>query len=193
LAERLGSLVSQAIATRPERIRIRYAGEAFFQAQDASLFAWSSGGRSNYNALQVMLHHRATHGLTMDFNYTYSKSIDMTSDAERVSLFQGSFFGTGEVYNPFNPGQFRAVSDYDMTHQFNTNWVYELPWTQPLHWCELEQGGECGRRRLVLVGPGQVVERTAIQRAERLPIPDQLGAEWRGEPCWRKTSNWRIH
>ncbi len=100
---------------------------SFFQAQDASLFAWSSGGRSNYNALQVMLHHRATHGLTMDFNYTYSKSIDETSDAERVSLFQGSFFGTGEIYNPFNPGQFRAVSDYDMTHQFNTNWVYELP------------------------------------------------------------------
>jgi hypothetical protein len=104
-----------------------YGPFSFFQAQDASLFAWSSGGRSNYNALQVMLHHRATHGLTMDFNYTYSKSIDMTSDAERVSLFQGSFFGTGEVYNPFDPGEFRAVSDYDMTHQFNTNWVYELP------------------------------------------------------------------
>jgi hypothetical protein len=100
---------------------------SFYQAQDASLFAWSSGGRSNYNALQVMIHHRATHGLTMDFNYSFSKSIDMTSDAERVSLFQGSFFGTGEIYNPFNPGQFRAVSDYDMTHQFNMNWVYEMP------------------------------------------------------------------
>jgi Carboxypeptidase regulatory-like domain len=100
---------------------------SFYQAQDASLFAWTSGGRSNYNALQVMIHHRATHGLTMDFNYSFSKSIDETSDAERVSLFQGSFFGTGEIYNPFNPGQFRAVSDYDMTHQFNMNWVYELP------------------------------------------------------------------
>jgi hypothetical protein len=78
----------------------------------------------------------------MDFNYVYSKSIDMTSDAERVSLFQGSFYGTGEIYG-FNPGLFRAVSDYDMTHQFNMNWVYELPfghnhaiganWNRPLN------------------------------------------------------------
>src|SRR6266478_1045998 len=112
---------------RNSQVASGYGPFAFYQAQDASLFAWTSGGRSNYNALQVMLHHRATHGLTMDFNYSYSKSIDETSDAERVSLFQGSFFGTGEIYNPFNPGQFRAVSDYDMTHQFNTNWVYELP------------------------------------------------------------------
>jgi hypothetical protein len=115
---------------------------SFYQSQDASLYAWTSGGRSNYNALQVMLHHRQTHGLTMDFNYVYSKSIDMTSDAERVSLFQGSFYGTGEIYG-FNPGLFRAVSDYDMTHQFNMNWVYELPfghnhaiganWNRPLN------------------------------------------------------------
>jgi hypothetical protein len=107
---------------------------SFFQAQDASLFTWTSSGRSNYNALQVMLRHRATHGLTWDFNYTYSKSIDMTSDAERVSLFEGSFFGTGEIYNPFDPGLFRAVSDYDMTHQINTNWVYEMPFGRHQYW-----------------------------------------------------------
>jgi hypothetical protein len=58
---------------------------SFFQAQDASLFTWTSSGRSNYNALQVMLRRRATHNLTWDFNYTYSKSIDMTSDAECAS------------------------------------------------------------------------------------------------------------
>jgi hypothetical protein len=107
---------------------------SFFQAQDASLFTWTSSGRSNYNALQLMLRRRATHGLTWDFNYTYSKSIDMSSDAERVSLFEGSFFGTGEIYNPFSPGLFRAVSDYDMTHQINTNWVYELPFGRQQKW-----------------------------------------------------------
>ena len=107
---------------------------SFFQAQDASLYSWTSSGRSNYNALQLMLRHRATHGLTWDFNYTYSKSIDMGSDAERVSLFEGSFFGTGEIYNPFDPGLFRAVSDYDMTHQINTNWVYEVPFGRHQKW-----------------------------------------------------------
>jgi hypothetical protein len=108
--------------------------DSFFPAQDASLFTWTSSGRSNYNALQLMLRHRATHGLTWDFNYTYSKSIDMTSDAERVSLFEGSFFGTGEIYNPFDSRLFRAVSDYDMTHQINTNWVYELPFGRQKGW-----------------------------------------------------------
>ena len=81
-----------------------------------------------------MLRHRSQHGLTWDFNYTFSKSIDMTSDAERVSLFEGSFFGTGELYNPFNPGAFRAVSDYDMRHQINSNWVYELPFGREKKW-----------------------------------------------------------
>jgi len=70
--------------------------------------------------MQVMLRRkRATRGLTFDFNYTFSKSIDMGSAAERVSTFQGSFFGVTAIYNPFSPGLFRSVSDFDMTHQIN--------------------------------------------------------------------------
>jgi hypothetical protein len=100
--------------------------DAFFQSQFASLYAWSSIGRSNYNAGQFSLRHKVTHGLTWDFNYTYSKSIDTGSDAERVSLFEGFGFGS-QVINAFQPGQLRAVSDFDTTHQINTSWVYELP------------------------------------------------------------------
>lgn len=100
---------------------------AYYQSQWASLYAWTSGGRSNYNALQLMLRHRATHGLSWDFNYTYSKSIDLTSDAERVNLFEGYGFGGGQIINAFQPQQMRGVSDFDMTHQINSNWLYELP------------------------------------------------------------------
>lgn len=100
---------------------------AYYQSQWASLYAWTSGGRSNYNALQLMLRHNVTHGLSWDFNYTYSKSIDMTSDAERVNLFEGYGFGGGQIINAFEPGQMRGVSDFDMTHQINTSWLYELP------------------------------------------------------------------
>jgi len=98
----------------------------YFQSQFASLYAWSSIGRSNYNAGQFSLRHKATHGLSWDFNYTYSKSIDIGSNAERVSLFEGFGFGS-QIINAFQPGQLRAVSDYDTTHQINTNWVYEFP------------------------------------------------------------------
>ena len=120
---------------------------SFYQAQDASLSAWTSSGRSNYNALQIMLRKRSAKGLTFDFNYTFSKSIDMTSAAERVSTFEGSFFGVTQIYNPFNPGAFRAVSDYDMRHQINANWVYQLPLGRGQKW-----GSSWGRGMDALAG-----------------------------------------
>jgi hypothetical protein len=106
---------------------------SFYQSQFASLYAWSSMGRSNYNAGQFMIRHRMTHGLTWDFNYTYSKSIDEGSNAERISLPEG-FGYASQIINPFNPGQNRAVSDYDMTHQINSSWVYELPFGHGQKW-----------------------------------------------------------
>jgi hypothetical protein len=107
---------------------------SFYQSQYASLNGWTTSGRANYNAMQVMLRKRATQGLTFDFNYTFSKSIDMGSAAERVSTFQGSFFGVTALYNPFNPGLFRSVSDFDMTHQINANWIYDLPFGRKRRW-----------------------------------------------------------
>lgn len=97
----------------------------FFTPQYASLFAWRSMGTANYNAMQVTLKHRLTHGLQFDFNYTFSKSIDLSSDAERVGAFGG--IGGAQVINAWSPYQFRAVSDFDATHQFNANWVADLP------------------------------------------------------------------
>ena len=106
---------------------------SFFQSQFASLYAWRSVGRANYNAGQFSLHHRATHGLTWDFNYVYSKSIDLGSNAERINEFEGFGFGS-QVINAFEPGQNRSVSDFDLTHQINTNIVYELPFGRGKKW-----------------------------------------------------------
>jgi len=106
---------------------------SFFQSQFASLYAWRSTGRANYNAGQFSLHHRATHGLTMDFNYVYSKSIDLGSNAERINEFEGFGFGS-QIINAFEPGQNRAVSDFDTKHQVNMNLVYELPFGRGRKW-----------------------------------------------------------
>jgi hypothetical protein len=86
-----------------------------------------------------MLRHRATHGLTFDFNYTFSKSIDMGSNAERISLFQNYGYAS-QIINAFNPGQNRGVSDFDMTHQINANWVYELPFGRGQRWGSSSNG-----------------------------------------------------
>lgn len=96
----------------------------FFTPQYSALYAFRTAGTASYHALQVTLHHKMSHGVQFDFNYTYSKSIDLASDAERV----GTFGGTGAaIVNSWSPTQLRGVSDFDATHQFNANWIADLP------------------------------------------------------------------
>ena len=100
-------------------------------------FAWSSLGTSSYNAGQLMLRHPMSHGLQVDFSYTYSKSIDLGSDAERTNsqgttstttpVGQGVSTVLSYIANPWNPGLNRAPSDFDLRHVITADWVYELP------------------------------------------------------------------
>jgi len=100
-------------------------GYDYYSPQYSSLFAWRSNGNSAYNAGQFSLR-RHVGGVAFDLNYTYSKSIDQGSNAERINEFEG--FGLGsQIINSWFPGQNRAVSDFDATHQINANWMYELP------------------------------------------------------------------
>jgi len=99
----------------------------YYNDQFSSLYAWRSIGNSNYNALQLTIRHPVGAGLQFDFNYTYSKSIDIGSNAERINEFEGGGFAS-QIINAWEPNQLRAVSDFDMTHQINSNWVYELPY-----------------------------------------------------------------
>jgi Carboxypeptidase regulatory-like domain len=101
-----------------------FGRNAFFNSQFHSLYAWRSNGNANYHAMQVNLRKRMTHGVQFDFNYTYSKSIDISSDAERIDAYSGL---GGQIINSWSPNQLRAVSDYDTTHQLNANWIAELP------------------------------------------------------------------
>jgi hypothetical protein len=97
---------------------------SFYNPQYATLYMWRSMGNSNYNAMQVNLKKKIAHGVQFDFSYTFSKSIDLSSDAERV----GTIGGTGaQIQNAWSPYQFRAVSDFDATHQVTANWIADLP------------------------------------------------------------------
>jgi hypothetical protein len=96
----------------------------YYNPQYASLYMFKSMGTSNYNALQVTLDHKMSHGLQFTLNYTFSKSIDLSSDATRVGTIGGN---SSQIQNAWSPYQFRGVSDFDATHQINANWIYELP------------------------------------------------------------------
>ncbi len=103
----------------------------FLNNQAFSTYGWSSMGNSSYHALQLNLRKQVSHGFQFDFNYTWSKSIDITSAASRVGFAVAGYQNIGLVgtrlANAFSPNLARAVSDFDTTHQFNMNWIAELP------------------------------------------------------------------
>ncbi|MGB2669034.1 MAG: TonB-dependent receptor [Candidatus Acidiferrum sp.] len=105
-----------------------YTGpNVFYSPQYSSLYALRTTTNANYNALEVTLQHKMVHGVQFDFNYTYGKSIDIASDAERVGPWGGL---GGAVINSWDPSAGRAASDFDLRHQFNTNFIWEMPFGQ---------------------------------------------------------------
>ena len=119
----------------------------FWPRQYASMFAWSSIGSSNYNAVQFKLLRKASHGVQTELSYTFSKSLDMGSDAERTmfSSSTGTSAGSsfGAILNAWKPRLNYAVSDFDVRHLITGDWVAELP---------------VGRGRALFGGAGRVLD-----------------------------------
>jgi hypothetical protein len=95
---------------------------SYYNGQYSSLWDWRSIGHSNYNGLQVGLHKDMSHGVLFGFNYTYSKSLDIASEAER-----GIHYLTDSIMNSWDPNQMYAPSDFDLRHQINGYWIAQLP------------------------------------------------------------------
>ncbi len=100
---------------------------SYYAPQFSSLYAWRSMANANYNAMQVTLRHGMMHGFQFDLNYTFSKSIDLASDAERIGPASSTSSLNNIIINAWSPNQERGVSSYDVPHQFNANWLVELP------------------------------------------------------------------
>jgi hypothetical protein len=81
-----------------------------------------SGANSNYHSLQAQAIRRFAKGLTFSAAYTWSKSIDNSSDALGVLLDEGAV-----AQNPFNNRDNRAPSAFDVPQRFVLSHVYELP------------------------------------------------------------------
>jgi hypothetical protein len=104
-----------------------------YHDQFSSLFAWRNIGTSDYNALQVTYNARWGANLQGQFNYTFSKSFDEASAAERIGPYEGTggtgndVNGGGIVINSWDPLALRGLSDFNAFHQINANLVYLLP------------------------------------------------------------------
>jgi len=75
-------------------------------------------------------------GLQFDLNYVYSKSIDASSNAERVNGFEaaGGVAYNNQAINAWAPDLWRAVSDFDTTHQINFNAIWDVPYGKGRRW-----------------------------------------------------------
>jgi len=111
----------------------KFGPYAFYHDQFSSLTAWRNIGTSDYHALQVTYNVRWGANLQGQFNYTFSKSLDEASAAERVGPWEGTggtgndLNGGGIVINSWDPLSLRGLSDFNAFHQFNANLVYQLP------------------------------------------------------------------
>jgi len=99
----------------------------WFDQQYSSLFAWRSQGWSHYHSLQVTLKKQMSQGIQFNLNYTYSTSFDLASDAESVGEWAAL---SGNVVNPWMGNQLSGASDFDLRHQINGQWVWQLPFGQ---------------------------------------------------------------
>ena len=106
---------------------------AFYHDQFSSLYAWRNIGTSDYNALQVTYNVHWGANLQGQFNYTFGKSLDEASAAERIGPYEGTggtgndLNGGGIVINSYDPLALRGLSDFNAKHQINANLVYALP------------------------------------------------------------------
>lgn len=90
-----------------------------------------SNAYSNYHGGQFSLTKRLSEGLQFNVAYTFSKSIDImssdpgsTAGGGKPDVPNTGFIAQGDANNTANN---RAVSDFDRTHRFSTNFVYEIP------------------------------------------------------------------
>ena len=110
----------------------RFGPFAYFAEQYDSLAAISSVGKSNYHSMVLTLRKRYSQGLQFDLNYTLSESKDTGSSVERGASF-GNFGNggyTGFLLNAFDPDAHYNTSDFDVRHQLNFNFLYDLPFGQ---------------------------------------------------------------
>jgi hypothetical protein len=92
-------------------LRVPYVGYS------SESLSYNAAGISAYNALQTHIEKRMSHGLQVGFSYTYSHATD-----EQSAL--GLFYNGN---NPLNLRDAYGSSDFDRTHVFNFNFVYQLP------------------------------------------------------------------
>jgi hypothetical protein len=84
---------------------------------------FSTGANSHYNGLQLTAMQRLSHGLQGQVNYTWSRCMDTVSNGGFLPFSAGGILSPlpGDLARDYGP------CDYDIRHNLNAQYVYQLP------------------------------------------------------------------
>jgi hypothetical protein len=83
-----------------------------------------AAGLIDYNGLLIKFQRRSANHISFLNSYTFGRATDFNSDND----------GTVTLTDIFNPEYNRGPADYDVTHTFSSNWIYEVPWATGRPW-----------------------------------------------------------
>ncbi len=92
-------------------------------ARFAAVTQFSTGANSHYNGLQLTATKRLGHGLQGQLNYTFSRCMDTVSNGGFLPFSAGGILSPlpGDLARDYGP------CDYDIRHNLNGQYVYQLP------------------------------------------------------------------
>jgi hypothetical protein len=97
---------------------LRYSADGFYSL----VTAFPAVGNSIYHAGSIELRRRFAKGLFLLANYTWSRTID-----DSTNELYSSLVNPRRPQNPYNLRNERGLSTLDMPHKFSLSWTYELP------------------------------------------------------------------
>jgi hypothetical protein len=147
---------------------------------------------SIYHGLQLVAEKRYSNGLQFLASYTFSKSIDDSSNADQNITWLGSF---DSLQDPNKPYLERSLSTFDIPHVFQLSYSYDLPigHGRPFlgnmpRWAELIIGGwktngvwrvSAGRPLSFSVADGNPIPTYGDQRPNIVGTPKRNhGSDW---------------
>jgi len=95
---------------------------------------WQNSVNSNYSSMQVSLRKQASHGVTVNVNYTWSHSLDIGSTWHSGATTAngrapGEAFSTDQTLPQLDYGN----SIFDIRHRVVVNYIWEMPWAKNAH------------------------------------------------------------
>lgn len=94
----------------------------FYHPQYGAFSSFGTFANSDYHGGTFTLRQRFGSTLSYDFNYTFSKSMDDVSGLQTDGSYGGQF-----LLNPLRQRDSYSVSDFDVKHVINANFLFELP------------------------------------------------------------------